>query len=114
MAYYIIYYNYKITIHKSQLCLSLHTDFQLIALSGLSGSVKTYSFFIRKNRLRNCDTGWVLCHISMVYISILFKPQKALLRWLFHLHSNFQLIPSRSLSCGRDRPLTLFYANNRS
>ena len=27
-------------------------------------------------RLRNCDTGWILCHISMVFISILFKQQK--------------------------------------
>ena len=69
---------------------------------------------IHKNRSRDCDTGCVLCHISMVFTSILIKPQKALLRWLFHLHSNFQLIPSRNLLCGRDRPSTLFYANNRS
>ena len=36
----------------------------------------TNSFFIHKNRSHNFDTGWVLCHISMVFISIPFKPQK--------------------------------------
>ena len=29
-----------------------------------------------KNRSRNFDTGWVLCHIAMVFIPIPFKPQK--------------------------------------
>ena len=38
--------------------------------------VKTNSFFIHKNRSFNCDTGWVLCHILMAFISILFKPHK--------------------------------------
>ena len=40
--------------------------------------------------------------------------RKALLRWLLHLHINFQLILPRRLPCRRDRPSTLFYANNRS
>ena len=43
------------------------------------------------NLICNFDTGWVLCHISMVFF---FKPQKALLRWLIHLHAKFQPIPS--------------------
>ena len=29
-------------------------------------------------------------------------------------NSNFHLIPSRGLPCGRDRPSTLFYTNNQS
>ena len=39
-------------------------------------AVKTNTFFIHKNRSRNCDTGWVLCHISVVFMSIPFKPPK--------------------------------------
>ena len=38
--------------------------------------VKTNSFFIHKNRLRNFDTGWVLYHISMAFNWIPIKPQK--------------------------------------
>ena len=34
------------------------------------------SIFIHKNRSRNFDTGRVLCHISVVFIPIPFKPQK--------------------------------------
>ena len=29
-----------------------------------------------KSKSRNFDTGWVLCHISVVFIPIPFKPQK--------------------------------------
>ena len=36
----------------------------------------------------------------MVFIPIPFKPQKALLRWLLHLHINFQLIPQRVYPVG--------------
>ena len=36
----------------------------------------TNSSFIHKTQSRNCDKGWVLCHISMVFMSIPFKPQK--------------------------------------
>ena len=38
--------------------------------------VKTNCFYIHKNRSRNFDTGWVLCHISMALNWIPFKPQK--------------------------------------
>ena len=38
--------------------------------------MKTNSFIIHKNRSRNCDTDWILCHISMASIWIPFKPQK--------------------------------------
>ena len=38
--------------------------------------VQINNFFIHETRSHNCDTGWVLCHISMVFISIPFKPQK--------------------------------------
>ena len=38
--------------------------------------MKTNSFFIHKSRSRNCDIGWVLCHISMAFNWIAFKPQK--------------------------------------
>ena len=51
-------------------------DFQLNSLSGLSIRRKNSYFFIHKNQSRNCDAGWVLCHISMVFISIPFKPPK--------------------------------------
>ena len=66
------------------------------------------SFFIHKNRLRNCDTGWVLCLISMAFISILYKPQKGTPTMVTPSTSNFQFIPSRSIPFGRDRPLTFF------
>ena len=56
----------------------------------------------------------ILCHIFVVFIPIIFNRKKALLRWVLHLHINFQLIPPRDLPCRRDRPSTLFYANNRS
>ena len=52
------------------------THFQLITLSGLPSRRKNEYFFIHKNRSRDCDTDWVLCHISVVYISIPFKPPK--------------------------------------
>jgi len=64
-------------------------------------------------RSRNFDTGWVLCHISVVFSGFLSNHEKALLRWLLHLHAKFQPIPSRSLSCRRDRPLTFYYVKNR-
>jgi len=32
--------------------------------------------FLFTIRSRNFDTGWVLCHISMVFFQIPFKPQK--------------------------------------
>ena len=37
---------------------------------------------IHKIQSHNCDTGWGLYHISMVFISIPFKHKKA---WLLHL-----------------------------
>ena len=43
-----------------------------------AGQLST-AFFIPKNRWRNCDAGWVLCHILMAFIWILFKPKKSLL-----------------------------------
>ena len=46
------------------------------SVSGLPSRRKNLYFFIHKSRSRNCDTGWVLCHISMVFISIPFKPPK--------------------------------------
>ena len=49
------------------------------------------------------------CVISPWSLSrFLSNHKKALLRWLLHLHINFQLIPQRSLPCRRDRPSTLF------
>ena len=36
------------------------------------------------NRSRNCDTGWVLCHISMAFTWIPLKPQK---RHSYNSHS---------------------------
>jgi len=42
---------------------------------------------------RNFDTGWVLCHISVVFSRFLSNHKKALLRQLLHLHAKFQLIP---------------------
>ena len=32
--------------------------------------------FYSQVRWRNFDTGWILCHISVVFFAILFKPQK--------------------------------------
>ena len=41
------------------------------------GTLVAYSSsFIHKNRSHNCDTGWVLCHISMAFNWIPFKLQK--------------------------------------
>ena len=55
------------------------------------------------------------CVISPWSLSRFFSNHtKALLRWLLHLHSNFQLIPSSGLPCGRDRPSTLSCTNNQS
>ena len=71
-------------------------------------------FFIHKNRSRNFDTGWVSYHISMVFIPIPFKPQKGTPTMVAPSTFNFQLILPRRLPCRRDRPSTLFYANNRS
>ena len=93
--------------------IQLHTDFQLIALSGLPGrQKKTNSFLFIKI---DCVivTQIEFCVISLWSLSQFFSNhKKALLRWLLHLHSNIQLISSRGLPCGRDRPSTLFYANN--
>ena len=49
-----------------------HNHNQAVCLVG----AKTISFFIHKNRSRNCDTGWVLCYILMAFNWIPFKPQK--------------------------------------
>ena len=77
--------------------------------------MKTNSFLIHKNRSHNFDTGWVLCHISMVLISIPFKPQKGTPTMVTpSTIIDFQLIPPRGLPCRRDRPLTLFYTHNQS
>ena len=62
---------------------------------------------IHKIQSHNCDTGWSLYHISMVFISIPFKHKKA------RLVSNFQLFPPRGLPHGNDRISTLFYVNNQ-
>ena len=59
--------------------------------------MKINTFFIHETRSRNCDTGWVLCHISMVFISIPFKPQKVVSP---SIHSNFQVSSPRGLPCG--------------
>jgi len=32
--------------------------------------------FLFQIRLHNFDTGWVLCHISVIFFQIPFKPQK--------------------------------------
>ena len=55
-----------------------------------------------------------MCHISVVFIPIPFKPQKGTPTMVAPSIINFQLIPPRGLPCRRDRPSTLFYANNRS
>ena len=69
--------------------------------------------FIKIDRVILTQVGF--CVISPWSLSrFLPNHKKALLRWLLHLHINFQLILPRRLPCRRDRPLTLFYANNRS
>ena len=72
----------------------LYTDFQLIAISGLSSiGVKTNTFlFIKIDRVIVTQVGF--CVISPWSLSrFLSNHQKALLRKLLHLHSNFQFIP---------------------
>ena len=69
--------------------------------------------FIKIDRVIVTQIGF--CGISRWPLTgFLSNHKKALLRQLLHLHSNLQLIPSSGLPCGRDRPSTLFYANNRS
>ena len=69
---------------------------------GLPGRRENYnSFFIHKiDCIIVTQVGF--CVISPWSLSRFFSNhKKALLRWLLHLHSNFQLIPSRGLPCGR-------------
>ena len=48
--------------------------FQLTLLSRLPGyGMKINSFIIHEAQSHNCDTGWVLSHISIVFIPIPFK-----------------------------------------
>ena len=53
--------------------LQLQTDFQLTALNGCGKIGRSFNPQIRSH---NFDTGWVLCHISVVFFLIPFKPQK--------------------------------------
>ena len=72
----IVNYYPDIRIIRISVSALLHTDFQLTVLSGRLVGVKSIRFFIHKSRSRICDIGWVLCHISMAFNWIPFKPQK--------------------------------------
>jgi len=53
--------------------LQLQTDFQHTTLNGCG--ITGWIFY---SQIRSCnfDSSWVLCHISVVFFRILFKPQK--------------------------------------
>ena len=57
----------------------------------LVGGKTNNNVFIHETLLCNCDTGRVLCRISMVFILISFKPQKGtpMMVTSMHLHSDF-------------------------
>ena len=74
----------------------LQTDFQLT---------------IFNSQIRSChyDTGRVLCHISVVFLQIPFKPQKGTPTMITPpIHAKFHPIPSNGLPCRCDRPSTFF------
>ena len=85
-----------------------------VTISGLSGRCekKIFFLFMKINRIIVTQVGF--CVISQWSLSgFPLNHKKALLRWLLHLHYNFQVISPRSSPCECDRILTLFYANNQ-
>jgi len=63
---------------------------------------------------RNFDTGWILCHISVVFFPIPFKPQKGTPMMVTPPTCQISSNSFRGLPCRRDRPSTFIYAKNRS